>query len=502
MREHLQGRTRATLALLSLILLALASVFALAGSASATSLRSELQRFKNCPYDNTEVINCVYSVTEGGEFVIGNSTVPITQPIYIQAGLEPLGVMAPATNGETLSKTALKVPGGLLGLEIFGNLTEVTATAELAGQAQLSTSVHLPLQVRLGNPVLGGNCLIGSEAEPVTLNLVYGTTNPPPPNKPISGELKTSTRLGGKILVLAGRLVDNAFAVPGASGCTLLPLLGDPIVNLKEGLPAAAGKNTAIMTGSNEETSAALVRDTLPLPDIGRCVKVAGIAEGSKLVYHGVWATSKCTQESFEHNGKYEWIPGPGPKAGFTTSGKALTLATASGAGVLCTGSSGAGRYTGAKSATATLALTGCHIGPTTSPTSCQTAGVGEGEVKAAALNGSLDFIKEGEEPEVPSVGLDLKPASGTTVLAFSCGGRAMTVSGSVIVPVTAVDHMATSLKLKATGGGGTQAPEAFEEGPKDVLTFAPSGGSAEQAGLKTTLTAASEEAVEVKAIP
>jgi len=61
---------------------------------------------------------------------------------------------------------------------------------------------------------------------------------------------------------------------------------------------------------------------------------------------------------------------------------------------------------------------------------------------------------------------------------------------------------MATSLKLKASGSGGAQSPEAFEGGEKDVLTFSPSGGSAEQAGLSGTITATNEEAVEVKAIP
>ncbi len=503
MRQHVFGRVgaRKRAAVIAGPLLAVLAALVLAAPASA-SLRGDLQRFANCPYNNLEVVNCVYGVTESGEFVIGNSAVPITKPVVIQGGLLPLGVIAPATNGETLSKTALPVPGGLVGIELPGNFTEVTATAELAGQGEISTSVHLPLKVKLGNLALGESCYLGSNAEPLTLNLVYGTTNPPPPNKPISGELKVSTRDGGHILVLGGTLVDNAFAAPGANGCTLLPLVGDLAVNIKEGLPAAAGKNTAIMTGANEEASAALVRNTLPLPDIGRCVKVEGVAEGKKLVYHGAWANSSCTLENTERLGHYEWVPGAGPKPGFTTAGTAVKLSTAAGAGMTCSASSGSGRYTGAKSATVALTLTGCHIGPTTKPTSCQSAGAGEGEVKAAALNGGLDFIKEGEEPAVPSVGLDLAPSSGTTVLAFECGGRETTVSGSVIVPVTAVDHMATSLKLKATGSAGKQSPEAFEEGSKDVLTFSPSGGSSEPAGLTTAVTATNEEAVEIKAIP
>ena len=73
------------------------------------------------------------------------------------------------------------------------------------------------------------------------------------------GRMDTTNPVGQILLAENGTLVDNAFAVPAAKGCgnTLLPIpIITPIlqgivsaaVNLKEGLPAAAGKNTAIMT--------------------------------------------------------------------------------------------------------------------------------------------------------------------------------------------------------------------------------------------------------------
>jgi hypothetical protein len=40
--------------------------------------------------------------------------------------------------------------------------------------------------------------------------------------------------------------VDNAFAVPGASGCGLLGIV-DPLVNLRLRLPSAAGNNAMIV---------------------------------------------------------------------------------------------------------------------------------------------------------------------------------------------------------------------------------------------------------------
>ena len=494
--EHALRRPRL---LLGAIAAPLALAVALAGSAAPAqaALRHDLQRFANCPYNNPIVVKCLYGVTNGGEFVMGNAAVPITKEITIQGGLKEGGGVIPPTNGEILSRTPLKVPGGILGIELLGPLTEVTATAEVVGEAEIKSSVHLPLQVRLGNPLLGGNCTIGTPSEPVTLNMIYGTTSPPPPNEPISGELKITTRDAGNITVLSGRLVENAFPVPGVSGCGLLPFLFDPLIDAKEGLPSAAGKNTAIMAGYNEEAAAGTVRNTLPLPAIGRCVKVEGQPEGKKLVYHGTWENSSCTLEQPAHEGRYEWTEGPGTGGRFTSTGGTLKLTTASGAGLFCTASTGSGQWTGAKTASATLTLTGCHIGPSSKPTACQSGGAGEGEVVTSALNGRLDFIKEGEEPEIPVVGIDLAPQSGSTIASYSCGGKPFTLSGSLIAPVSAVDHMNATLHVKAAGSAGTQTPEAFEEGPKDVVSL-----GSEQAGVATSIGATSGEPLEIKAIP
>ena len=62
-------------------------------------------------------------------------------------------------------------------------------------------------------------------------------------------------------------LVDNSFSVPGASGCggVLSPIV-DLAVDADIGLPAAAGKNTAIIDGSLEQTTAAFVKQYGPKP--------------------------------------------------------------------------------------------------------------------------------------------------------------------------------------------------------------------------------------------
>jgi hypothetical protein len=89
MRQHVLGRVGAIRGYTTVIAAPLLAVIAALGLAApaAASLRQDLQRFSNCPYNESTIVNCVYGVTEGGEFVIGNSAVPITKPVIIQGGL-------------------------------------------------------------------------------------------------------------------------------------------------------------------------------------------------------------------------------------------------------------------------------------------------------------------------------------------------------------------------------------------------------------------------------
>lgn len=486
---------------LSLVVSIVAALTVLASAPTAlASLKQDMVRFSDCPISNPAVTQCVLSTTSGGEFIIGNSTVPINQTITIQGGLIPPKVI-PAVDGNTLSKTPLTIPGGLIGIELLGNFTQVTATAELAGPAQIGTQVILPLKLKLDNPLLASNCYIGSSSQPVTLHLGYGTTSPPPPNKPITGKALVTTKDNGAILSIAGTLVDNAFSAPGASGCTLLPLIGDLAVNVKEGLPAAAGKNTAIMTGTTEEANAQIMRAVAPLPDFGRCQKVAGVAEGKKLTYHGAYLTSACTTESGEHTGKYEWTPGPGPNPKFTGTSKALTLETVGGTQVLCSAGSNEGEYTGAKTERISLKLTGCALGPKGQGAPCQTSAATPGEIRTAALQGTLDFVKENEAPATPFLGLQLTPLAPPNLALFECGGTTVSVAGSVILAISAVDKMTTSFKLKGTAALAHQIPEAFEVGAKSTLTETRSGSGAEQGALSLTSTSSGAEKLEIKAV-
>jgi hypothetical protein len=270
----------------------------LALSASAQAkLTGAFTRFAQCPYKNEEVRKCILSVTESGEVVLGSKKVPIVNPVTLQGGAGPINEeeiakMFAAKNGVTLSKTPQPVPGGLAGLvnckEIkdfflriscevtFENgFTGLNSTLELArpvsemliSESRLAgeegVALKMPIKVHLENPFLGASCYVGSSANPIIWNLTSGVTSPPAPNKSISGVGGQAKFLeGGRILELTKNvLVDNAWSAPGASGCGgfLVEILLNPVINASAGLPAAAGKNTAILGNTISSASSFIV---------------------------------------------------------------------------------------------------------------------------------------------------------------------------------------------------------------------------------------------------
>jgi hypothetical protein len=264
---------------------ALAASLALAASANAAPT-GDYAQFAHCPVNNPVVVSCLYSEVNSGSFKLGTSTVPINKKIVLQGGFysdENFNTtFVNAVGADTLSKTGLDVPGGLLGIMQGSGFTGVllaafeaavhsangvTATAELVGPVQINllnfilasgSALTMPVRIHLENPFLGSNCYIGSSSSPVTLAMTTGTTAPPAPNTPITGSTgNTSTSSDGAILQVSGfKLVNNSFSVPAASGCGYWPFVSliTAAVNLKEGLPAASGTNTAIFNGNQNIT--------------------------------------------------------------------------------------------------------------------------------------------------------------------------------------------------------------------------------------------------------
>jgi hypothetical protein len=291
-----------------LIITAVALVASLAiVSSAAAEPKGIFKKYNDCPTEVPGLAICTFAQTTSGEFSIGSTKVPINQTITLQGGGIPTGgpnpnefFLLPAKDGNSLSKTELNVPGGLLNIvncedikgsgffetieraackAIFENKTTgVTATTELVASAtnpailnlaalieESETALTLPVRVHLKNPLLGEGCYIGSEAHPIQLHLTDGTTSPPLPNKPIKGKLGTIAAESEKgfesLKITENSLVDNAYSAPASEGCGgFFSFLIGPIVNSKIGLPSAAGHNTAILAGTLNTASAEAVK--------------------------------------------------------------------------------------------------------------------------------------------------------------------------------------------------------------------------------------------------
>jgi hypothetical protein len=258
--------------------------------------------FSQCPVKEAHVNGCIYAPTTSGYITVGKAEVPIEKAQILQGGLlretEPfVKHMAGALNNETLTKAPQKVSGGLLGIkckEIKGEGTHekelrkacektfeegvlgVYATTELAAPASsvvfntfseatgagpaegYPPALALPVKVKLENALFGSDCYIGSEAEPITLELITGATSGGPTGNPGTQETKEA----GGILVINGvSLVSNTFSAPKATGCGLFGLL-DGLIDEKEGLPSAAGNNTAVLNGKVEIANSELVEES------------------------------------------------------------------------------------------------------------------------------------------------------------------------------------------------------------------------------------------------
>jgi hypothetical protein len=267
--------------------LAVVCLLATARSASAVTLNGNWAPFTRCPVDNAamlaaggvkQVALCASADSPSGSSKIGNTSLS-TGENNLQFGLvehntrsrSSFSVVSPP--GGPLVAAPAKVPGGLLGLMCPSNspvitilckraendgLNAVTATVQSAGTpshfnftAQLKVGkpiITLPVKIHLQNPLLGSNCYIGTNSDPIVLH-------PANLQKPTFGKGHvfdpngTTDRKGvlQSIIVISNE-GDSSFAAPGASGCggPLSPVV-DEAVDLKDGLPSPAGKNSVVL---------------------------------------------------------------------------------------------------------------------------------------------------------------------------------------------------------------------------------------------------------------
>jgi hypothetical protein len=256
-------------------LVALAAMAMAVPVAQAAEPAKGYEAYAGCPtrveYPQEEL--CLRAEIKSGHFQMGSKDVPITSPIVLSGGVKEGLIDFKAGPKGGLSAAKQKVPGGVVGLtgltwllELLGSeALTLYAVTELAGTPNVSNpeATKLPIKVHLINPTLGNNCYVGSTSNPINLNLITGTTSPPPPNKPIKGK---DPEFGfepvrGIIEFKDINYVDNSFAAPGASGCVLtlfgfIPISINGLVNTQSGLPSAAGRNETTQTTDLTSTAA------------------------------------------------------------------------------------------------------------------------------------------------------------------------------------------------------------------------------------------------------
>lgn len=249
--------------LLAAIGAALVAMILIAPAANAATPAPGYERFAGCPSpdENPNVEACFRSVVDSGHFQMGSKDVPISKPLVLSGAGTSTGEFVFNSKGGLLPAKQ-QVPGGIVGLTGLDWLVnflsleglKLYAVTELAGPADpFSEIATLPIKVHLINPVLGNNCYVGSNSNPIVLKLTAGTTNPPPPNEPITGKEPTISFDEEKEIISLndGTFVDNSFAAPGATGCVLtlfgfLPISINGLVNSQSGLPSPAGNNETV----------------------------------------------------------------------------------------------------------------------------------------------------------------------------------------------------------------------------------------------------------------
>jgi hypothetical protein len=268
MRKHLAK-------LLGAAMTAFIVVAMVAPAAQAEKPKPPYERFAGCPKKSEAptVEFCVRSEIKSGHFNVGNREVPIEHPVPLTGGVNSELENFVFNSEGGLQKVKQKVPGGVIGLtgltwllEFFGSeALTLYAVTEGVTQPKLGLeSISLGVRVHLINSILGNNCYVGSPTNPININVITGTTSPPPPNKPISGSGPEITIDGAGIIHAKGTYVDNSFSAPGASGCVLtlfgfIPISINGLVNSTTGLPAAAGTNETIQNIEAEFAEVGLV---------------------------------------------------------------------------------------------------------------------------------------------------------------------------------------------------------------------------------------------------
>jgi hypothetical protein len=254
------------------------------------TLSGDWAPFNRCPVDNPtmlaadgekNVVLCADVSSPSGAIKLGGLALPTTE-VNTQFGLVSENHEETETTyklvsplGGAPSTAPIEIPNGLSALVCPGAPRElwwicgghhggfggegwrsgITAVLRPAGELSnfdldgaLTTGVSLvtmPVKIQLENELLGPQCYIGSDSEPIVLQLGNLT---PVTSLAFEGFESNGTPVteGGAIVrigLLGATGGDESFAAPGVSGCGFKGEL-DGVIDHNAGLPAPAGDNS------------------------------------------------------------------------------------------------------------------------------------------------------------------------------------------------------------------------------------------------------------------
>jgi hypothetical protein len=255
--------------------------------------------FTNCPLLNPlmqesvggDAVACVAGLVATGSITIGNITTPVVRPVNVQFGLwDPPNASFGGdwtSGGQQFAGGVLPPPAGLGAMLVTkpdlipmslttalgcpstnnvvenlctqatyygGRYNEVFALAKSAGQLTnfgLTTWTQR-IKFQLINPLLGDNCYIGSDNQPIVVNpqlsvapggQLVEVQDPNPAKHPDTAVLEITKAIA----------TDTTFTAPGVTGCgpgfaNNVPV--DEALDASSGLPAASGVNSLTLNGA------------------------------------------------------------------------------------------------------------------------------------------------------------------------------------------------------------------------------------------------------------
>ena len=282
-------RSRIFLAALGAVFAIPVAALGLGPSASAISPvpPPTAQTFAQCPVNGSvggkdgHVTYCIVGVAAQGTIDIGPLDTTFHGPGVVQGGFSTSSpTWLVSTNwADALDGKSYSAPRQLLSIPVMTLLgnpdvtppanSDVYVVSQQAGPMGFDIATPgiggitpytvIPLSFHLVNPLLGPDCYIGTDSDPITLHLTTATSGA---LTGALGTLQTSPLGRGEVIETIGtEVVDNTFTAPPATGCGT-DGVWDSAITAMEGADAP-GSNSVILYGNFDLVPSKLIKHLL-----------------------------------------------------------------------------------------------------------------------------------------------------------------------------------------------------------------------------------------------